>query len=147
MPPRQRTEPADVRGPPSMPRQPAQQLLAQPTELTGPSAEFWTKLGIPDKDLACMNTETYKDWLKVMFRGIAWLGYNRLQRANPEFRQHKQKSFDIWCTNCDPEVLRTAPDRYKDKVASFLRTKESFQYLARVLDENSEDWYLVSGWT
>lgn len=81
-----------------MPRQLAQRSLAPPTRMSGPSAEFWEKLYIQDDALTRMDTEPYKAWLRVMFRGIAWLGYNRLTSADPVFRENKREYFESWCT-------------------------------------------------
>lgn len=145
MPPLQFTEPATASGLPSLPSPPTQRQPAQPPEMNGPSAEFWKQLDIRDDALTGMDTEPYNAWLRGMFRGIAWLAYNRLQSADPHFRERKHDYFNRWRTQCDPQVSQTRHDQYKDKVASFLRTRKNFQYLAGVLGENFKDWYLVSG--
>lgn len=132
-----------------VPIQPAQQQHAQPTKsLLGPDPAFWQQLNIPVNALVQMDTENYKAWLRAMFKGIEWLANNRLQTApDPLFREGKQEYFKKWCARCDPQVSTINPNQYKDKKAAVVRTKENFQYLAGILGENSEDWYLVRGRT
>jgi hypothetical protein len=116
--------------------------------LPGPDPAFWQQLNIPDNALAQMDTENYKAWLRAMLKGIEWLAYNRLQTApDPLFREGKQEYFKKWCARCVPQVSTINPNRCKDKKATCVRIKENFQYLAGILGENSEDWYLVRGRT
>lgn len=147
MPPLQLTEPATASGLPSLPSPPPQCQPTQLLEMTGPSDEFWKELHIQDNALTRMEASDYKAWLRTMFSGLARLADKRLQDADPDFRKHKQTSFNRWREQWDSQVSSATPARYRDREVAFLRTKRNFQYLARVLDANSKDWYLVSGQT
>lgn len=112
--------------------------------MAGPDAEFWRELDLTKNALVRKTDEQYKNWLEIMFAGIACLAREHAERFR--LTALETKRLEGFPAACKSQVAMVSPNLYKNRESRLLTTQKNFKYLVSVLRSDDPDvkWYLVS---